>query len=94
MFEAFSPPGSPADAVLDVLGGRAATLEAYDRALTAALGRHTAASWGAKLAFDRFPRLAFALSKPKRRLAGGREALALRRARLVPARHAASRAGR
>jgi geranylgeranyl reductase family protein len=65
MFEAFVSSRLAAEAALDVLAGRASTLEPYDGALKAALARHTAASWSAKLAFDRFPRLAFELSKPR-----------------------------
>ena len=48
----------------EVLEGRAETLEPYETAVRRALGRLVSASWGAKHAFDRFPRLAFALSKP------------------------------
>ncbi len=65
MFEAFISARLAAEATIDVLAGRAPGLEPYDAALKGALARHTAASWSAKLAFDRFPRLAFELSKPR-----------------------------
>ena len=65
MFEAFISARLAAEATIDVLANRAPGLEPYDAALKAALARHTAASWSAKLAFDRFPRLAFELSKPR-----------------------------
>jgi geranylgeranyl reductase family protein len=65
MYEAFLSARLAADAALDVLEGRAATLEPYDLAVRRALGRLASASWGAKHAFDRFPGLAFALSRPR-----------------------------
>jgi geranylgeranyl reductase family protein len=64
MYEAFVSSRLAAEATLSVLEGRAATVEAYDPALRNALGRLAGASWNAKLAFDRFPRLAFELSRP------------------------------
>jgi len=64
MYEGFLSARLAAGAVLDALEGRAATLEPYDSVLRRTIGRLTAASWSAKLAFDRFPRLAFALSRP------------------------------
>jgi geranylgeranyl reductase family protein len=64
MYEAFLSARLAAAASADVLEGRAATLEPYDLAVRRALGRLASASWGAKHAFDRFPRLAFALSRP------------------------------
>jgi 2-polyprenyl-6-methoxyphenol hydroxylase-like FAD-dependent oxidoreductase len=65
MYEAFISARLATDAVLDLLAGRASSLEPYDTALRRTLARLTAASWGAKIAFDRCPRLAFALSRPK-----------------------------
>jgi hypothetical protein len=65
MYEAFVSARLAADAVADLVAGRASTLEPYDTALRRLLARLTAASWGAKIAFDRCPRLAFALSRPK-----------------------------
>jgi geranylgeranyl reductase family protein len=64
MYEAFLSARLAEDAVSALLAGRCADLEGYDSALRRALGRMTAASWGAKHAFDRFPRLTFALSRP------------------------------
>ncbi|MCC6222330.1 MAG: geranylgeranyl reductase family protein [Thermoleophilia bacterium] len=65
MYEAFVSARLAAAAALDLLSGRAAGLEPYDTAVRRALGRMISASWGAKLAFDRFPRLTFALSRPR-----------------------------
>jgi hypothetical protein len=64
MYEAFVSSRLAADAARSLLEGRSATVEAYDPALRGALGRLAGASWNAKLAFDRFPRVAFALSRP------------------------------
>jgi geranylgeranyl reductase family protein len=64
MYEAFVSARLAAAAALDLLAGREPTVEPYDPALRRALGRLAAASWSAKHAFDRFPRLAFALSRP------------------------------
>jgi geranylgeranyl reductase family protein len=61
MFEAFVSGRLAADAVLDVLADRWATVEPYADALERAIGAHSAASWQAKLALDRFPLLTFAL---------------------------------
>ena len=65
MFEAFVSARIAAESALDLLAGRTSSVAPYDDALKSALARHTAASWSAKLAFDRFPRLAFELSKPR-----------------------------
>jgi geranylgeranyl reductase family protein len=64
MYEAFLSARLAAGATLDVLAGRAESLEPYDSAVRRLLARLTAASWSAKHAFDRFPRLAFTLSRP------------------------------
>jgi len=64
MYEAFLSARLAAPAALDVLAGNAGGLEPYDSALRRQLARLTAASWGAKHAFDRYPRLAFTLSRP------------------------------
>ncbi len=61
MFEAFVSGRLAAAAALDVLEGRAAGVEPYAVALDRAIGAHASASWQAKLALDRFPRLTFAL---------------------------------
>ena len=52
-----------AEAAQDVLAGRAETVEAYADRLTDALGSLAGASWGAKIALDRFPRATFALAR-------------------------------
>jgi geranylgeranyl reductase family protein len=65
LYEAFLSARLATGAALDVLAGRAPDLAPYDTALRRILARITAASWGAKHAFDRFPRLAFALSRPR-----------------------------
>ncbi len=64
MYEAFVSARLAAEAAGAVLDGRQTTVEPYDAALRASLGRLAGASWNAKLAFDRFPRLAFELSRP------------------------------
>jgi len=63
MYEAFVSARLGADAVLDVLAGRADTVEPYTARLTEALGPLAKASWGAKLALDRYPRTTFALAR-------------------------------
>jgi geranylgeranyl reductase family protein len=63
IYEAFVSSRLAADAVLDLLAGRAQSLEPYSHALAQALGRLHSASWGAKIALDRFPRLTFALGR-------------------------------
>ena len=49
-----------ANAVLDVLEGRAADLHPYQETISRALSSLTSASWGLKMALDRFPRATFA----------------------------------
>jgi geranylgeranyl reductase family protein len=61
MFEAFVSGRLATAAALDVLAGRTETVEPYAAALDDAVGTHTAASWQAKLALDRFPRITFSL---------------------------------
>jgi len=62
MYEAFVSSRLAAEAALDVLAGRAESLEPYAQRLSRRLGPMAAASWDAKIAFDRFPRLTFALA--------------------------------
>jgi geranylgeranyl reductase family protein len=57
MYEAFLSARLAADAVV---GGR---LDDYAPALARALGPHTAASWGAKVALERFPRLTYGIAR-------------------------------
>jgi geranylgeranyl reductase family protein len=63
MYEAFVSSRLAADAIGDLLAGRAATLEPYVGALIRALGPMVSASWGAKLALDRFPGGTFAVAR-------------------------------
>jgi geranylgeranyl reductase family protein len=63
MYEAFVSARLAAGATLDVLAGRAETVEPYSARLADALGSLAKASWGAKLALDRYPRTTFALAR-------------------------------
>jgi flavin-dependent dehydrogenase len=63
MYEAFVSSRLAAAAILDVLEGREKTLDAYERALRAALDPIASAGWGAKVALDRFPRAVFAIMR-------------------------------
>jgi geranylgeranyl reductase family protein len=63
IYEAFLSSKLAAEAVLDLLAGRASSLDPYAVALERALARQSSASWAAKRAFDRFPRSAFALAR-------------------------------
>ncbi|HEV3480219.1 MAG TPA: geranylgeranyl reductase family protein [Gaiellaceae bacterium] len=61
IYEAFLSAKLAAAAALDVVAGRAADFRGYAVDLQKTLGLSTAASWRAKLALERFPRLSFAL---------------------------------
>ena len=63
LYEAFLSSQLVATATLDLLAGRAAGLEPYERAVARQITPLTAAGWGAKAAFERFPRIAFALAE-------------------------------
>jgi flavin-dependent dehydrogenase len=63
MYEGFVSARLAAEAVLDVLAGRAESVEPYAARLDRALGPLARASWGAKLALDRFPLLTFTLAR-------------------------------
>ncbi len=63
MYEAFVSARLASEAVLDVLAGRAETVEPYTARLAGALGPLAGASWGAKVALDKFPRATFALAR-------------------------------
>lgn len=63
MYEAFRSSQLVAEAALDVLAGRAAGLEPYEQAVARRITPLTAAGWGAKVAFERFPRSAFAVAR-------------------------------
>jgi geranylgeranyl reductase family protein len=63
MYEAFLSAQLVTTAVLDLLAGRAAALEPYEQEVARRLTPLTAAGWGAKMAFERFPRTTFALAR-------------------------------
>ena len=63
MYEAFVSARLASEATLQLLDGRAESLEAYGRRLEAALGRTLAASWKAKRALERFPRLVYGVAR-------------------------------
>jgi geranylgeranyl reductase family protein len=63
IFEAFLSADYTAEAVLDLLDGREYTLEPYGRRLDRRLATHLWASWGVKVALDRFPRPTFFLTR-------------------------------
>lgn len=63
IYEAFLSAERAAGAALDLLAGRAGSLAPYASALSRALAQGASASWGAKLALDRFPRLSFAIAR-------------------------------
>jgi geranylgeranyl reductase family protein len=63
MYEAFVSARLGAETVLELLEGRAPSLEGYALRLEAALGRTLAASWKAKYALDRFPRLVYGVAR-------------------------------
>ena len=62
MFEGFLSSRYASEAVLDLLAGRASSLEPYAARLAERLSTHLWASWGVKVALDRFPRATFALA--------------------------------
>jgi geranylgeranyl reductase family protein len=61
IYEALLSARHAADAALDVLSGRAATLEPYHDRLTSELAGLQSSSWRLKRAVDRFPRLSLAI---------------------------------
>ena len=63
MYEAFFSARLAAAAAIDLLEGRASSLEPYHPVVTRALGPVAAAGWGAKVALDRFPGAVFALMR-------------------------------
>ena len=65
MFEAFLSGKLASEAVLELLGGRAESLEPYGERLTRTLGTHLWASWGVKAALDRFPRATFRIARSR-----------------------------
>jgi geranylgeranyl reductase family protein len=61
MYEAFLSARLVTDAALDVLTGSAENLDAYQAAVERRITPLTRAGWGAKRAFERFPRATYAL---------------------------------
>jgi geranylgeranyl reductase family protein len=63
IYEAFLSADLAAEAVLDLLAGRAVSLEPYEARLNAALAFQLEVSWAAKVALDRFPRVLFMIGR-------------------------------
>jgi flavin-dependent dehydrogenase len=63
MYECFVSARLAADAVCDLVAGRATTLQAYGAAVDAALAPLHIASWTLKTALDRFPRATWRVAK-------------------------------
>jgi len=63
MYEAFLSARLVADASLEVLAGRAENLDPYQAAVERRIAPLTRAGWGAKGAFERFPRTTYALAR-------------------------------
>jgi geranylgeranyl reductase family protein len=63
MYEAFLSAKLVTNAALDVLAGRAENLDAYQAAVERRIVPLTRAGWGAKGAFERFPRTTYALAR-------------------------------
>jgi len=61
IYEALLSAQLAADAALDIIAGRASDFDRYAEELRRALALSAAASWRAKLALERFPKLSFAL---------------------------------
>ena len=65
MFEGFLSSQYASEAVLDLLEGRAESLDPYGARLAKRLANHLWASWGVKVALDRYPRATFGLASTK-----------------------------
>jgi geranylgeranyl reductase family protein len=65
MFEGFLSSLYASDSVLDLLNGRAVGLDRYGDRLARRLATHLWASWGAKVALDRFPHATFRLASTR-----------------------------
>ncbi len=63
MYEAFVSGRLAAEAVLDLIAGRRDSLAPYAAAVDRALAPMASASWGAKVALDRFPVTTFAIGR-------------------------------
>jgi flavin-dependent dehydrogenase len=62
MYECFVSSRLATDAILELLAGRASTLEPYEATVDAALGQLHSASWKLKQALDRWPRASWRLA--------------------------------
>jgi geranylgeranyl reductase family protein len=65
MFEGFLSSVYASEATLDLLSGRTPTLDGYGPRLAERLSTHLWASWGAKVALDRFPQTMFRLASTR-----------------------------
>jgi geranylgeranyl reductase family protein len=65
MFEGFLSSLYASEAMLDLLDGREDSLDGYGDRLARRLATHLWASWGAKVALDRFPRATFRLASTR-----------------------------
>ena len=63
MYECFVSSRLAADAILDLLAGRASTLEPYEAAVDSALAPLHKASWKLKKALDRWPRASWRVAR-------------------------------
>ena len=63
MYEAFVSARLASGAALELLAGRAGSLEPYAEHLNAALAANASASWAAKRALDRFPRTIYGFAR-------------------------------
>lgn len=63
IYEALVSARLAAESALDLLGGRAETLDPYAQALRSVLAPQASASWAAKRALDRFPRLVYGFAR-------------------------------
>jgi len=63
MYEAFYSAKLAAEAALEVLAGRADSLDAYQTAVERRIVPLTRAGWGAKHAFEHFPRATYAVAR-------------------------------
>ena len=63
MYEAFYSAKLVAEAALEVLAGRAEDLDAYQAAVERRIMPLTRAGWGAKRAFEHFPRATYAVAR-------------------------------
>jgi geranylgeranyl reductase family protein len=63
MYEAFYSAKLVTEAALEVLAGRAENLDSYQHAVERRIAPLTRAGWGAKAAFERFPRTTYAIAR-------------------------------